>query len=156
ASIGAVRQAAWSPDGRRIVGVFNGSEGQELWVGSFDGTVGPIEKQHVGAAIGWPAWTPRGEMACIATVERRSRITLPCGSRAIRIEPDRDAYGPIAFARDGGTVYVGLANGAGTLDLWAVPVQGGRARQLTSFARDAYGPSVASDGSVLFKVQSYR
>mgnify|MGYP003694300815 CR=1 FL=1 len=31
-----------------------------------------------------------------------------------------------------------------------------RARRLTSFARDAYGPSVAADGSVVFKVQSYR
>jgi Tol biopolymer transport system component len=33
---------------------------------------------------------------------------------------------------------------------------GRRARRLTPFARDAYGPSLAADGSVVFKVQSYR
>jgi Tol biopolymer transport system component len=40
--------------------------------------------------------------------------------------------------------------------LWAVPVAGGRARRLTFFSRDSYAPSVASDGAVVFKVQSYR
>ena len=34
--------------------------------------------------------------------------------------------------------------------------RGGRARRLTSFSRDTYAPSVAADGPVLFKVQSYR
>src|SRR5207302_364170 len=69
---------------------------------------------------------------------------------------DRDAYGPIAFAPDGRTVYVGMPNGGGTLDLRALPIEGGRARRLTSFSRDAYAPTVAADGTVLFKVQSYR
>jgi len=41
-------------------------------------------------------------------------------------------------------------------DLWSAPVSGGRARRLTSFSRDTYAPSVASDGGVFFKVQSYR
>ena len=45
---------------------------------------------------------------------------------------------------------------SGTLDLWAAPIGGGRARRLTSFSRDTYAPTVSSDGSVLFKVQSYR
>src|SRR5476651_456421 len=53
-------------------------------------------------------------------------------------------------------MYVTLANAAGTLDLWAAPITGGRARRLTSFSRDTYGPTIAADGSVVFKVQSYR
>jgi Tol biopolymer transport system component len=53
-------------------------------------------------------------------------------------------------------MYVAFANGAGFLDLWAVPTGGGRARRLTSFARDTYAPSVAADGTVVFRVQSYR
>jgi len=43
-----------------------------------------------------------------------------------------------------------------TLDLWVVPIAGGRATQLTSFSRDSYAPVLARDASVLFKVQSYR
>ena len=69
------------------------------------------------------------------------------GSRRLR---------PIAFSPDAATVYVSFANGSGTLDLWAAPSGGGRARRLTSFARDTYAPTVSGDGSVLFKVQSYR
>ena len=53
-------------------------------------------------------------------------------------------------------MYLSFANSAGTLDLWSVPIGGGRARRLTAFSRDTYAPTVASDGSVLFKVQSYR
>jgi len=53
-------------------------------------------------------------------------------------------------------VYLGMPNSSGTLDLWAAPVRGGRARPITSFSRDSYAPSVATDGTVLFKVQSYR
>ena len=81
---------------------------------------------------------------------------MPCGEREIRTDPDADAYGPFAFAPDGRTVYIALANAAGTLDLWTAPVGGGSARRLTSFSRDTYAPTVASDGTVLFKVQSYR
>ena len=36
------------------------------------------------------------------------------------------------------------------------PAAGGAAAQLTSFSRDTYAPSVAAEGTVLFKVQSYR
>ena len=78
---------------------------------------------------------------------------MACPCSRIR---DRDAYGPIAFAANGATVYAGMPNENGTLDLWALPAAGGRARMLTSFARDSYAPTVAADGRVLFKVQSYR
>ena len=53
-------------------------------------------------------------------------------------------------------VYVAFANASGMVDVWAAPVSGGRARRLTAFSRDTYAPTVATDGSVLFKVQSYR
>src|SRR5207245_6113756 len=48
------------------------------------------------------------------------------------------------------------ANTSGTVDLWTVPIGGGRATRLTWFSRDSYAPTVARDGRVLFKVQSYR
>ena len=83
-------------------------------------------------------------------------MTIPCGGPAVRTDPDRDAYGPIAFAPDGKTVYVALANADGYVDLWAAPTSGGRARRLTAFSRDTYAPSVTAGGVVLFKVQSYR
>jgi Tol biopolymer transport system component len=76
------------------------------------------------------------------------------------MDPDLDVYGPIAFAPDRDVVYVSAPDRSGTVDrtvdLWAVPIAGGRATQLTSFSRDSYAPGLARDASVLFKVQSYR
>ncbi len=149
-----VRQATWSPDGTAIAGIVNGRDGQEVWTLSPDGKGTRVAKP--AARISFPAWTPRGEVACIATIDGRPRVTIPCGGAAVRIDPDLDAYGPLAFAAGGGTVYVALANPGGTVDLWAAPVAGGRARRLTFFSRDSYAPTVAADGAVVFKVQSYR
>src|SRR5205823_4603093 len=106
--------------------------------------------------LGFLAWTPGGEIACVAADDTRSRLRVPCTNQPLRIDPDLDAYGPLAFSPDGRTAYVSLANRTGTLDLWAVGVDGGRARRLTNFSRDSYAPTVSADGSILFKVQSYR
>src|SRR5438876_83228 len=150
----ALQMLVWSPDGQKIAGIVNAIEGQELRIIAADGA--PLRSQAIASRISFPAWTPGGEVACIATVDGRSRVTIPCGGRPVRTDPDLDAYGPIAFAPNGQTVYVGMPSDRGTLDLRAVSIDGGRARQLTSFSRDAYAPTVAADGTVLFKVQSYR
>jgi Tol biopolymer transport system component len=42
------------------------------------------------------------------------------------------------------------------VELWSADVTTRRARRLSNFNRDAYAPSVSSDGTVVFKVQSYR
>jgi Tol biopolymer transport system component len=153
-SVRGLRQPAWSPDGRSIAALVDGSDGNELWiVSSADGS---SRATRLARRASFPAWTSRGEVACVSTVDGRRRVTLPCDGPALVPNPDRDAYGPLAFAPDATTVYVGLANEEGMLDLWSVPVAGGRATQLSSFTRDSYAPSVASDGSALFKVQSYR
>lgn len=149
-----IRQAAWSPTGNLIAAIVLEREGPAVWI--FDDSGKGTRKTGPTPGIAAPAWTPRGEIACIAPVDGRPRVTIPCGGAAVRIDPDRDAYGPLAFSPDGGIVYVALANSSGTVDLWAAPTVGGHARRLSFFDRDSYAPSVAADGSVAFRVQSYR
>jgi Tol biopolymer transport system component len=152
--ISDLRQPAWSPDGRSIAGVVNGRDGQDLWTVAVDGSSANAQRMTNRAAF--PAWTSRGALACVTTTDGRARVTIPCGGTPLRTDPDLDVNGPIAFSPDAATVYVSLVNASGTVDLWSAPVSGGRAQRLTSFSRDSYAPTVASDGSVLFKVQSYR
>lgn len=154
AKVSDLRQLTWSRNGRFFAGIVNGKEGQELWTVSVDGAV--AEARRVNRRIAFPAWTPRGEIACIATIDGRPRLTNPCGGAVIRIDPDLDVYGPFAFTLDGSTIYASLAGASGTVDLWAIPAGGGTARRLTTFSRDSYAPSLAADRSVIFKVQSYR
>jgi Tol biopolymer transport system component len=146
-----LRQLAWSADGQSIAAVVNG---EELRILSAAGAV--LRTQKIAHRIAFPAWTRTGQVACVETTDGRSRVTIPCGGVAVYTDPDLDVYGPIAFAPDGRTIYVAFPNEAGFVDLWAAPTAGGRARRLTSFARDTYAPSVAADGAVLFRVQSYR
>ena len=154
AKVSDLRQPSWSPAGRFIAAVVNGREGQELWTISVDGTL--AQAVRVPHRIAFPAWTPRGAVACIATIDGHPRVTIPCGGDVVQTDPPLDVYGPFAFAPDGQTLYVAAANGSGTIDLWAAPVVEGRARRLTAFSRDTYAPTVSADGTVLFKVQSYR
>jgi Tol biopolymer transport system component len=154
ARVSDLQRAVWSPDGSSIAAVVNGRDGQSLWIASADGS--SIRAERVTARTGFLAWTSPSQVACVTTVDGRSRVTIPCGGPAVRTDPDLDVYGPFAFSPDGATMYVSLANSAGLVDLWAAPVHGGRARRLTSFSRDAYAPSVTADGHVVFKVQSYR
>lgn len=146
------RQPAWSADGARMVVVADGRNGNELDLVSGDSVV----STRFAARVAFPTFAPDGRVACIATQDGRSRVTLPCGGAALRAHPAADAFGPMAFSPDGALVYVALANERGTVDLWSIPTAAGTARQLTRFDRDSYAPSVAADGSVAFKVQSYR
>src|SRR4029077_9699641 len=136
AKVSDLRQLAWSRTGRIIAGIVNGREGQELWTLTADGAT--AEARRLPGRIAFPAFTARGEIACVATVDGRSRVTVPCGGAAIATDHDLDVYGPVAFSLDGATVYVSFANASGTLDLWAAPTAGGRAQRLTSFSRDTY------------------
>jgi dipeptidyl aminopeptidase/acylaminoacyl peptidase len=129
-------------------------DGAELWTISADGST--ADSKRIGKPIAFPAFTPKGDVACIATIDGRARVSIPCGGTPLAAQPDADAYGPLAFASDGSTAYVSLANSTGTVDLWALPTERGVARRLTSFSRDSYAPSVAADGTIAFKVQSYR
>jgi Tol biopolymer transport system component len=147
-----VRQPAWSGNGSRMVGVSDSGNGNQLDL--MNG--GTIVSTPIAIPIASPAFVPDGRVACIARQNGRSRLTIPCGAAPLASHPDRDAYGPLAFSPDGAQAYVALENPRGTVDLWSIPVKGGEARQLTSFDRDSYAPSVAADGSVLFRVQSYR
>ena len=149
-----LRQAAWSPTGRVAAAIMNTAEGQDVVTLNVEGRTTRVAAS--ARPISFPAWTPQGEIACITRIDGRSRVTVPCGQTPLHIEPDADAFGPLAFSPDGSTLFVALANRTGTVDLWSVSRTGGRARRLTTFSRDTYAPSVALDGSIVFETQSYR
>ncbi|MGE0864672.1 MAG: hypothetical protein AB7P34_12295 [Vicinamibacterales bacterium] len=149
-----LRQPAWSPDGKWVAALATGKEGAELWRISADGAT--RERTALVGRPSSPAWTPAGDIACIGNDGGRPRLSLPCGAPALRFEPDRDVIGPLAFSADGTEAYFASPNDEGMVELWAADPAKSRARRLSSFSRDAYAPSVAANGTTLFKVQSYR
>lgn len=153
---------AISPDGKR----FAYSEGRFIRIiptgGGAAVTLPPADQQ-----VRHLAWTsndtvvavPRpaasfvmadGTAACVAD----RRIVIPCKGSKQTLDPDVDVIGPIAFTAD--RVYFASPNDNGMVALWSADLRTGKARRLSSFARDAYAPSAATDGTIVFKVQSYR
>ena len=144
-------QLVWSPAGDSVAGIVRDEHGSALWVIRADG--GGARVRTRPWLLSFPAWRAGGSVGCLSRRGDHQRLEIECGTAA----PDRiDAYGPIAFAPDGHSVYYAAPNPRGMLDLWQRSLPGGSDRQLTRFARDAYAPSVTRDGRVLFKVQDYR
>ena len=149
-----LRQPAWSPDGRSVIAMATGKDGAELWRISADGVT--RERTALAGRPSSPAWTPSGDIACIASDGGPPRLSIPCGAPALRFDPDLDVIGPLAFSADGTEAYFASPNDDGMVELWAADPKSRRARRLSSFSRDAYAPSVAANGTTVFKVQSYR
>jgi Tol biopolymer transport system component len=153
---------AISPDGKR----FAYSEGRFIRIIPIGGgapvTLPPSDQQvrdlewtsnDTVVAVARPASTfamADGTSACIAD----RRIVIPCGGTKQVLDPDVDVIGPIAFTAD--RVYFASPSGRGTVDLWSADLDTRQARRVLSFERDSYAPSVAADGTLIFKVQSYR
>lgn len=149
-----LRQPAWSHDGKMVAALATGTEGAELWRISADGVT--RSRTALSGRPSWPAWSRSGDIACISNDGALPRLSIPCGAPPLRFDPDQDVIGPISFSANGQEVLFASPNEQGMVELWAAEPAKSRARRVTSFTRDAYAPSVAADGSTIFKLQSYR
>ena len=151
-----------SPDGKRFaysegrfIRVVPIGGGAPVTASAGDGQVRFLEwtSNEKVIAVPRPAATARtadGAEACLAD----RRLVIPCGREKQRLDPDIDVYGPIAFTAN--RVYFASPGDGGMVALWTADLRTKRAHRVSNFARDAYGPSIASDGTLVFKVQSYR
>jgi Tol biopolymer transport system component len=148
-----LRELAWAPGGRRLAGVVGVRGGSRLW--TVDSAGQQAEVRWSDARLSYPVWLPDGRVACLALAAGRQRVTLPCGEGPVPGLEEREAYGPLAASPDGRTLYLAMPNDSGFVDLWSWDLRRRSGQVLASHARDAYAPSVAGDGTVLYKVQEY-
>jgi len=144
----------WSQNGKSVAGIARAQEGTALWTMSADG--GDARVQMFSGRLSYPVFHPTNEqLACLSLNEARQRLVVDCTDPTSALPEDQDVYGPVAFSPDGDFVYYAMPNDRGTLDLWSRSLTGDDATRLTSFARDAYAPSVDIQGRILFKVNNY-
>lgn len=153
---------AISPDGKRFaysegrfIRIVPIGGGAPLTLPAGDGQVRFLEwtSNDTVIAVPRPAASARmanGAEACLAD----RRLVIPCGGERQTLDPDVDVYGPIAFTAN--RVYFASPGDNGMVALWSADLRTKRANRVSNFARDAYAPSAAADGTVVFKVQSYR
>jgi Tol biopolymer transport system component len=152
---------AISPDGKR----FAYTEGRFIRVVPIGGGA-PVTLAPGNGQVRSLTWVDDGSIAAQDGGWWRYRIGQDERTPAPAFQPPRGApvpshigravAGPTAVSPEGTTVYFSSPNDRGMVELWSADVKTGRSRRLSNFSRDAYAPSVAADGTVVFKVQSYR
>ncbi|HLG04525.1 MAG TPA: hypothetical protein VI383_00105 [Gemmatimonadales bacterium] len=147
-----LRELTWSSDGR-AAGIQLTPAGSTLWI--IDSAGRALETRSFSARLGYPTWLPDGRLGCLAYEEQLQRVTLPCGESTPAGLESKEVYGPISVSPDGRELYLAIPSDRGFLSLWSWNLADGAGRQLAAFARDTYAPSVAADGTVLFKEQDY-
>jgi len=147
---------AVSADGEWIAGLASREGEWALW--RVDRTGERAEFSPLGPnRVLWPAFARDGRIACIVRSEGGDRLHLPCDGSAVRLSPDVDVVGPLAFAPSGDVVYFASPDGTGMVDLMSADLRSGAVQRLAGFARDTYAPSITVAGDrILFRSQSYR
>lgn len=143
----------WSSDGR-VAGVTRDGATSTVWSLSADGA----EAGEVASAarLRFPFWADDGRVGCLRMEADHQYLHLPCDSPQPLFD-DQEVYGPVVWHPEDNQLVYSSPGANGFLDLFARPASGeGPARRLTGFARDAYAPTVAANGHIVFKSQDYR
>ena len=151
-SLDDLEMLAWEGFGDGVAGVTRDDDGWTVWALSPDASARVVRRDR--ARLSFPAWSPSGQLACLRATEAGQHLYYPCDADPQMI-PDQEVYGPVAFADDG-ALYYAAPDSTGFLDTWEWRSGGRSVRRLTRFARDAYAPTVTSDGAVVVKSQDYR
>ena len=146
-------ELSWSPDGSWLVGARRRGGRSQIWRLAADGRSGELLAE--GDRLSHPVVSPDGHVACIERNAGVQRLRFPCRDGPAAWMDDHQPYNGVAFSPDGESIYYAAPRGDGALELWTRPVGGGGARRLASSERDAYGPSVARDGAVVYRTQHY-
>ncbi|NNF25623.1 MAG: hypothetical protein HKN73_00180 [Gemmatimonadetes bacterium] len=150
---GSLLEMSWSTDGSRVAGVVRDAGRSQVWTFSGNGEGGTVVAEE--GRLSLPVFSPSGDVACIERAEGRQSLRFPCAEGPVSWLDGHEPYGHVAFSPEGDVLYYAAPGDDGVLELWARPVGGGDAERLASHARDAYGPTVTTDGSVLYKSQDY-
>jgi Tol biopolymer transport system component len=142
-------QVTFSADGRSAAALALIQTGPELVRLDANGNV--VERIRLKGRVSFLTYR-NNDTACVINLH----VTTPCGGAPLNVTGTHEVHGPIAFSPDGNTLFYSTPNERGMVELWSADLPNRRTRRLSNFSRDAYAPSVAADGTVVFKTQSYR
>ncbi|MEQ9414758.1 MAG: hypothetical protein RIF39_13055, partial [Cyclobacteriaceae bacterium] len=147
-----LKELAWSAD--KVIGTSRLNGKSQLWQMDKDGQNETIltEKEYIES----PQWNPSKQtIAAIVEVNGKRKIQLDLTNSKSELI-DVDCYGSIAFSPNGEMIYYSKANKNEVIDLHSYTIKTKTHKRIAGFSRDSYAPSVAANGSVLFKLQDYR
>jgi len=167
-SSGIETQPSFSPDGNKVAFAWNGEkeDNQDIYVKQIGSAGPPLRLTTSAAAEAYPAWSPDDRWIAV-TREQRDQGTVaillipPLGG-AERTLTEMKSVAGLSWTPDGKwLVFSGRESEPAGLSLWAIHVETGERRQLTSTSKNTAGateeaerpgdahPSVSPDGRTL-------
>jgi serine/threonine-protein kinase len=145
--------AAWSPDGRRIVfgseevrSAYNVNASGTLWIVDVaGGEPRPLVRDLVG--LYQPVWSPSGARIAFWSTgggQRDLETVRPDGTGRVKVTDDRDVDWAPAWSADGRSLYFASDRG-GTMGLWRIGVDESSGRATGTPELIASGVDVAMD-----------
>jgi eukaryotic-like serine/threonine-protein kinase len=142
---------SYSPDGGRIAFSSNRSGTMEVWVCNPDGSNVVQLTEGPGRHQGGPQWSPDGRWIAFSSLGENGDWAVfvmdSGGGTPRRVTPPDISASTVSWSRDGKWLYF-AANRTGRLEIWRIPVEGGKVAQITD--QGGFIAFESSDGKTLY------
>jgi tricorn protease len=145
------REAAWSPDGKRIAYISDASGEEAVWVRDADGDSARQVSRDMLGRLYAPRWSPDGKRIAFSDSMNRIHVVDAAGGKVITIATD--AYGltrDYAWSAKGGYLAYTLneENAQGSIYVWSAA--SGKSTRVTDALFGESNPAFSPDGRFLY------
>jgi len=144
-----------SPDGTRLVYVFNGAGSRDLWIANASGANAAILTPWPDSDERHPAWAPNGSLIVFSSNRGAAKHNIwvinPDGTNAIQLTSDDAEHEQPQYSPDGLSILY-VSNSTGKRELWVMNANGSGQHSIALITARVSDPAWSPDGNKIVYV----